>query len=132
MAKNPAVVIVAPNSFSRFLGVAFENQFQVITKTGHLASFPNLDILVNWPTQKLDDGYKDANPMAGYYLESFLKQRGYDVHVVFDWETDNDILQAMKADPIAVCFSTTYVTDSLLLADCVGALRHVVPDVPII
>ncbi len=132
MGKKPAVVIVAPNSFSRFLGVAFENQFQLVTKTGHLASMPNLDILFNQRKLKIGDGFKDANPMAGYYLESFLKQHGYEVQVVFNWETDADLLRAIQADPIAVCFSTTYVADSPLLADCLQALRKVVPDVPLI
>ncbi len=132
MAKQPAVVVVAPNAFYRFLDVAFENQFQLITKTGHLASFHNLDALINQRSQKLDNGYKDVNPMAGYYLESFLKQRGYDVQVVFDWTTDDDLLKAMKSDPIAIMFSTTYVTDCGLLGDCLQALRTVAPDVPLI
>ena len=132
MAINPSVVILAPNSFCRFLGDSFENQFQVISKTGHVASLPNLDILIHQRKKALDNGYKDVNPMAGYYLESFLKRRGYDVQVVFDWNTDHDLIEALKSDPIAVCFSTTYVTNSDFLEACVRDLRKVVPDVPII
>lgn len=132
MSQNPSVVLLAPNSFNRFLGISFENQFQVMTKSGHLASFPNLDILFNNRKKNLDNGFKSYNPMAGYYLESFLKQRNYDCKVVFNWDTDDDLIEAMRSDPLAVCFSTTYVTDSDLLADCVRALRKVAPGVPII
>ena len=70
--------------------------------------------------------------MAGYYLESFLKLNGYDAHAVFEWEDDEQMCQAMKSDPLAVAFSTTYVTDNEMLASCVSALRRVIGTLPII
>lgn len=74
MNKKPAVVIVAPNSFERVLGCSWENQFQLITKSRHLASLTNLDRVFDSDVRhaKLDRGWKSTNPMAGYYLESFL------------------------------------------------------------
>ena len=44
-------------------------------------------------------GMEGHRPMAGYYLESFLKLNGYDAHCVFDWEDDEHMLEAMKSDP---------------------------------
>ena len=72
----------------------------------------------------LDRGWKGTNPMAGYYLESFSKLNGYDAHCVFDWEDDEHMLEAMKSDPLALAFSTTYVTDNEMLASCVSTLRR--------
>ncbi len=86
MSSKGSVVIVAPNSFERVIGRSWENQFQIVTKTGHLASLTNLDTLFNRPSASiaLDRGWKSTNPMAGYYLESFLKRNGYDAHAVFE------------------------------------------------
>jgi radical SAM superfamily enzyme YgiQ (UPF0313 family) len=132
--RKGSVVIVAPNSFERVIGRSWENQFQIATKTGHLASLTNLDTLFNRPVAsiELDRGWKSTNPMAGYYLESFLKLNGYDAQCVFDWEDDECVLQAMTSDPLAVAFSTTYVTDNEMLASCLSTLRQVVGTVPII
>ncbi len=132
--SNGSVVILAPNSFERVIGRSWENQFQLVTKTGHLASLTNLDTLFNRPIASvaLDKGWKGTNPMAGYYLESFLKLNGYDAHAVFEWEDDDHLRQAMRSDPMAVAFSTTYVTDNDMLASCIGALRRVVGALPII
>jgi len=134
MNGKGSVVIVAPNSFERVIGRSWENQFQVVTKTGHLASLTNLDTLFNRPvaTIGLDRGWKGTNPMAGYYLESFLKLNGYEAHAVFEWEDDEQVCRAMRSDPLAVAFSTTYVTDNEMLASCVSALRGVVGTVPIV
>jgi len=134
MNGKGSVVVVAPNSFERVIGRSWENQFQVVTKTGHLASLTNLDTLFNRPvaTIGLDRGWKGTNPMAGYYLESFLKLNGYEAHAVFEWEDDEQVCRAMRSDPLAVAFSTTYVTDNEMLASCVSALRGVVGTVPIV
>ena len=134
MKVKGSVVIVAPNSFERVIGRSWENQFQVVTRTGHLASLTNLDTLFNRPVASigLDRGWKGTNPMAGYYLESFLKLNGYDAHAVFDWEDEEPLLKAMKCDPVAVAFSTTYVTDNEMLASCLGALRRAAGVVPMI
>lgn len=134
MSEKPAVVIVAPNSFERVLGCSWENQFQLITKSGHLASLTNLDRIFNSDVRhaELDKGWKSTNPMAGYYLESFLKLKGYEARCVFDWETDSSLLSALQLDPIAVAFSTTYITDNRMLADCVRSLRPVIGGLPLI
>lgn len=134
MSSKGSVVIVAPNSFERVIGRSWENQFQIVTKTGHLASLTNLDTLFNRPSASiaLDRGWKSTNPMAGYYLESFLKRNGYDAHAVFEWDDDAHFLQAMKSDPLAIAFSTTYVTDNEMLASCVSAIRSVAGTLPII
>lgn len=134
MSSTRSVVVVAPNSFERVIGRSWENQFQIVTQTGHLASLTNLDTLFNRPSASicLDRGWKSTNPMAGYYLESFLKLNGYEAHSVFEWEDDDHFIQAMKSDPLAIAFSTTYVTDNEMLAACVNALRRVVGTVPII
>lgn len=106
MSTKGSVVIVAPNSFERVIGRSWENQFQIVTKTGHLASLTNLDALFNSPATSvcLDRGWKSTNPMAGYYLESFLKLNGYDAQSVFEWEDDDRFIQAMKSDPLAIAF----------------------------
>src|SRR5688572_23575128 len=134
MNGKGSVVIVAPNSFERVIGRSWENQFQVVTSNGHLASLTNLDTLFNRPVASigLDRGWKGTNPMAGYYLESFLKLNGYEAHAVFEWDNDDHLLEAMKSDPLAVAFSTTYVTDNETLSSCLSALRKVVGAVPII
>ena len=134
MNGKGSVVIVAPNSFERVIGRSWENQFQVVTSNGHLASLTNLDVLFNRPVAsiELDRGWKGTNPMAGYYLESFLKLNGYEAHAVFEWDNDDHLLEAMKSDPLAVAFSTTYVTDNETLSSCLSALRKVVGAVPII
>jgi radical SAM superfamily enzyme YgiQ (UPF0313 family) len=134
MESKKSVIVVAPNSFNRFLGESFENQYQILTKCRNLASLANLDILFNSKVKphRLDGGWKKVNPMAGYYLESFLKMRGYDAKVVFDLEDDNLLKEALRSDPIAVCLSTTYITDNNLLAACIASLRNIVGGIPII
>jgi radical SAM superfamily enzyme YgiQ (UPF0313 family) len=134
METKKSVIVVAPNSFTRFTGNSFENQYQILTKSHNLASLANLDILFNSKAKshKLDEGWKKVNPMAGYYLESFLKMRGYDARAVFDWEDDKSMIEALKSDPIAVCLSTTYITDNKLLAACIAGLRCIVGSIPIL
>lgn len=80
----------------------------------------------------MEQGWRGTNPMAGYYLESYLKRQGYMARTVFDWEDDVALLEALRCDPIAIAFSTTYVTDNHMLAECIGALRCIVGDLPII
>jgi anaerobic magnesium-protoporphyrin IX monomethyl ester cyclase len=134
MKTKKSVVVVAPNSFIRFTGSSFENQFQILTKSHHLASLANLDILFNSKAKphQLERGWKSVNPMAGYYLESFLKMKGYEAKAVFDWDDDNSMIEAMKLDPIAICLSTTYITDNKLLADCIAGLRNISGSIPIL
>jgi radical SAM superfamily enzyme YgiQ (UPF0313 family) len=134
MTRKPSVVVLAPNSFRRFLDPAIESQFQLYLSDGHLASCKNLDLVLNAPfaSPKLDDGFLETNPMAGYYLESFLKCHGYDAVAVFDWRDDRQLELALERDPVAVAFSTTYVTDNDLLSTCIAALRRVAAELPVI
>jgi p-methyltransferase len=130
----PTVIVLAPNSFERFVGTAIESQFQLLLRESALASLHNFDLVFNSPlaSPRLDNGFKETNPMAGYYLESFLKLNGYDARSVFDWSDDVMLEQALSSDPIAVALSTTYITDNALLAACIRALRRVVGSLPII
>jgi anaerobic magnesium-protoporphyrin IX monomethyl ester cyclase len=133
MNLSKSVVIVAPNAFERFLTAGVESQFQILTKSNHLASFTNLLRTLNsFGNRSLDPGQKKTNPMAGYYLESFLKQRGWMARVVFEWDDDVAVTEAMSIDPLAVMFSTTYVTDRTLLAMSIESLIKVIGDVPLI
>lgn len=134
MAKHGSVIVLAPNSFARFLGSAIESQFQLLLRESHLATLHNLDLLFNSPLRapRLDNGFKETNPMAGYYLESFLKLRGWNAHAIFDWNDDTELCRALEADPVAVALSTTYITDNELLATCIRALRRTVGDLPIV
>ena len=129
-----SVVILAPNSFGRFRDPAVESQFQVLLRGSNLASLHNLDLLFNSPLAEpqLDNGFKETNPMAGYFLESFLKRHGYEARSVFDWKDDADLEQALALDPIAVALSTTYITDNELLSACLRAVRQAVGSLPIL
>jgi radical SAM superfamily enzyme YgiQ (UPF0313 family) len=84
------------------------------------------------PDLELEPDWDYHNPMAGYYLESFLKIRGYEAHCVFNWNDDLELTRAMRSDPIVVCFSTTYVINNLTLESALKALRRVVGSTPII
>jgi radical SAM superfamily enzyme YgiQ (UPF0313 family) len=132
--KQHSVVVLAPNSFARFRDPAIESQFQLLLKGSNLASLQNLDSLFNSPLAepRLDNGFKETNPMAGYFLESFLKRRGYEARAVFDWNDDAELERALSTDPIAIALSTTYITDTELLSACLGALREAVGSLPIL
>ncbi|GCF07997.1 radical SAM protein [Dictyobacter arantiisoli] len=130
---SKSVLIIAPNSFAPIGVTGMEAPFQVATKTKHLASLSNLNRLFNYDMSgaTLDNGMKQLNPMAGYYLESFLRQHNYDAHALFNWHKE-DIEQALQIDPIAIAFSTTYVISPEMLASCLATLRETVHDIPII
>ncbi|MGH0036445.1 MAG: B12-binding domain-containing radical SAM protein [Myxococcota bacterium] len=91
-------------------------------------------MVVNSPLKhpKLDNGFRDANPMAGFYLESFLKRHGFDARSVFDWSDDQSLEVALSTDPVAIALSTTYITDNALLEACLSTIRRVAPDVPVV
>ncbi len=132
--SNRSVVVLAPNSFARLIGSAVESQFHLMLKGEDLGSLRNLDVLFNSPLKapRLDNGFQEANPMAGYYLESFLKLNGYDAHAVFDWNDDLALERALASDPVAIALSTTYITDNVLLEKCIETLRTLVGDLPIL
>jgi len=132
--RRHSVVVLAPNSFARFRDPAVESQFQVLLRGSKLASLHNLDLLFNSPLAEpqLDNGFKETNPMAGYFLESFLKLHGYEARSVFDWKDDSELEQALALDPIAVALSTTYITDNEMLSACLRAVRQAVGSLPIL
>lgn len=128
-----SVVLLAPRSFERYSGRLAEDQLRIITRAGYPASLKNLSRLFSGEDPAaLSPGWHGANPMAGYCLESFLKQRGYEARAVFDWDTDEALERALKDDPLALCLSTTYITSGSLLKDCLESLRRLAPGLPII
>ncbi len=136
MSLRSPVVILTPRftSLARFGGKSFEAKLSLETRSGHPASLPNLDSLINSPlaNPRLGRGLKTANPLAGYVLETFLKLNGYPTRTVFDWDDDGPLEQALSVDPMAVLLSTTYITDPGILAACLGQLRKLVGNLPIV
>jgi radical SAM superfamily enzyme YgiQ (UPF0313 family) len=132
---RPLVLVVAPNPFEDAKAPAYESDFWLRTRSGHLASFSNLVRLFNpvgasQPT--LVNPMKAARPLAGYYLESFLKTHGYDARAVFALD-DAGSWAAGTATPVAVALSTTFITSVTELARTVARVRSGVgPDVPIV
>lgn len=133
MAHRP-IVILSPNSFERFRRGSHESQFQISTRSRHLASLLNLHKLFGPEPSSaaLSRRWKDQNPMAGYYLESFLRLHGYEARAVFEWDDDRALEEALSSDPLAIAFSTTYVCDRRTLNDCLAAIRRVAPGIPIV
>lgn len=131
-----AVVVVAPRftSLARFGADTIEAKLQVMTRHGVSASLMNLDAIVNSPLAEppLSRGLQNAGPMAAYYLESFLKRRGYRATAVVDWEDRGSIERAMRGDPVAVLFSTTFVTSPEVLIACLRELREVAGETPVL
>ncbi|MBW2278094.1 MAG: hypothetical protein JRF63_11405, partial [Deltaproteobacteria bacterium] len=95
MNERPNVIVLTPrfSSLTRFGADSLETRLQLRTRSGHPASLPNLEALINSPLTepRLGRGLADAPPMAGYYLESFLVRSGYDARAVFDWDCDADL-----------------------------------------
>jgi len=131
-----AVVVLAPRFMyiPRFGGETLEAKLQVMTNRGVAASLTNLDTIVNSPLAEppLSRGLQSAGPMAAYYLESFLKRRGYRAVSVVDWESRESIEAAMRCDPFAVLLSTTFITDPDVLVACLRELRAVVGMTPVL
>lgn len=132
-----SVVIVAPNSFGRLTGAVagMATSFQLVTRSHHFATLPNLTRLAHaaeGAPPKMASGRETVNPMAGYYLESFLKLRGYDARTVFEWTPDTGLAGALDPEPLAVLFSTTFVPHRALLEECLAALRAEIDDLPLV
>lgn len=130
------VRIVAPNPFQDAATQAFESDFWLRTRSGHLASFSNLVQLLNpvgSSRKALVNPGKAARPLAGYYLESFLKTHGYDAHATFTVDEAGERQWDGGPRPIAVAVSTMFITT---VAELARTLRHVRswvgPDVPIV
>jgi radical SAM superfamily enzyme YgiQ (UPF0313 family) len=131
---RPLVLVVAPNPFDDATAPSYEADFWLRTRSGHLASISNLMRLFNRVGSSqpaLVNGGKAARPLAGYYLESFLKVRGYDARAVFT--LDDRGAWAADAAPFAVALSTTFITTVTELARTILRVRAAVgPDVPIV
>ncbi len=133
---RPFVLVVAPNPFEDASAQAYESDFWLRTRSGHLASFSNLVRLFNpvgASKPSLDNRWKAIRPLAGYYLESFLKTHGYDARAVFTVEDAARAWRATTATPSAVALSTTFITSATQLASTLRRLRELVPaDVPVV
>ncbi len=132
---RPFVLVVSPNPFEDARAPAYESDFWLRTRSGHLASFSNLVRLFN-PVGRsqpaLFSPVKATRPLAGYYLESFLKTHGYGARAVFAVD-DAGSWSAGSPTPIAVALSTTFITTATELARTLLRLRSGVgPDVPIV
>jgi radical SAM superfamily enzyme YgiQ (UPF0313 family) len=129
------VLVVAPNPFEDARAPAYESDFWLRTRSGHLASFSNLVRLFNpvgASQSPLINPGKAARPLAGYYLESFLKTHGYDARAVFTLD-DAGSWAAGSPAPVAVALSTTFITTVTELARTLLRVRSGVgPDVPIV
>ena len=133
--RGPRVLIFAPNAFASPGSTSYEVEFRLRTRSGHLASFSNLVRLFNPIGDKppeLDNSWREARSMAGYYLESFLKVRGYEARTVFDLERDGRAAVAGET-PLALVLSTTYITTVDGLATMVRDIRSLAgDDVPLV
>jgi radical SAM superfamily enzyme YgiQ (UPF0313 family) len=79
----------------------------------------------------LSNSGKAARPLAGYYLEGFLKTNGYDARAVFTLDEQGSWAAGHPA-PLAVALSTTFITTAGELARTVRRVRSALgPDVPI-
>lgn len=132
---RPRVLILAPNAFASPDSTSYEVEFRLRTRSGHLASFSNLVRLFNPmgdAPPELDNSWREAPSMAGYYLESFLKLRGYDAHAVFNLERDLES-SLTGPRPLALALSTTYLTSTKGLATLVKQVRDIAgPDIPLV
>lgn len=132
---RPLVVVIAPNPFEDAEAPAYEADFWIRTRSGHLASFSNLVRLFNpvgGSEPRLSNPVRTAHPLAGYYLESFLKTHGYDARSVFRLD-DDGAWAAHGTKPLAVALSTTFITTVAELTRTMRRVRSGVgPDVPII
>lgn len=132
---RPFVLVVAPNPFEDARAQAYESDFWLRTRSGHLASFSNLVRLFNpvgASRPPLDNRWKAARPLAGYYLESFAKTHGYDARAVFTVDEEGAWFDGSPT-PVAVALSTTFVTSAAELARILRRVRaRVTPDVPIV
>lgn len=132
---RPFVLVVAPNPFEDVTTPPFEADFWLRTRSGHLASFSNLLRLFN-PVGRsrapLVNPVKAARPLAGYYLESFLKTHGYDARAVFTLDQGGSWAAVGRA-PVAVALSTAFITSVTELARAILRVRSgVAADVPIV
>lgn len=133
---RPFVFVVAPNPFEDAETPPYETAFWLRTRSGHLASFSNLLRLFNpvgAARTPILNPVKAARPLAGFYLESFLKTRGYDARAVFTLDDAGTWATGSPSPPVAVALSTTFITSPVDLARTLRRVRAGVgPDVPVV
>jgi len=133
---RPFVLVIAPNPFEDAKAPAYDFDFCLRTQSGHPASLSNLVRVFN-PVgnsrSSLANRWEAAQPLAGYYLESFLKTHGYDARAVFKLDEAGSWAAGNPASPVAVALSTTFITTVTELARTLLRVRSGVgPDVPIV
>lgn len=133
---RPFVLVVAPNPFEDAKAPAYDFDFCLKTQSGHPASLSNLVRVFNpvgSSRSPLANRWEAAHPLAGYYLESFLKTHGYDARVVFKLDEAGSWAAGSPSPPVAVALSTTFITTVTELVRTVLRVRSGVgPDVPIV
>jgi hypothetical protein len=133
---RPLVLVVAPNPFEDEQTRAYESDLWLRTQSGHPASFSNLTRLFNpvgASQVRLSHRWAATNPLAGYFLESFLKTHGYDARAIFALDDAGAWARGHRTLPLAVAVSTTFITTVAELARIVVRVRSGVgPDVPIV
>jgi radical SAM superfamily enzyme YgiQ (UPF0313 family) len=133
---RPFVLVVAPNPFEDARAPAYDFDFCLKTRSGHPASLSNLVRVFNpvgSSRSPLANRWEAAHPLAGYYLESFLKTHGYDARAVFKLDEAGSWAAGRPVPPVAVALSTTFITTVTELVRTVLRVRSGVgPDVPII
>ncbi len=133
---RPFVLVVAPNPFENATAPAYDLDLCLRTRSGHPASLSNLVRVFNpvgSSRSPLANRWEAARPLAGYYLESFLKTHGYDARVVFELDDAGCWAAGAPAPPVAVALSTTFITTVAELVRTVLRVRSGVgPDVPVV
>ncbi len=136
MSARPLVLVVAPNPFEDASAPAYESDFWLRTRSGHLASFSHLVRQFNpvgGSAAPSLNRWKAAPPLAGYYLEGFLKTHGYDARAVFKLDGAGAWANADARTPLAVALSTTFITNVPELVRTLRRVRDGVgPDVPVV
>lgn len=129
------MLVVAPNPFDEAATPPYESDFWLRTRSGHLASFSNLIRLlhpVGASRARLANPWKEVRSLAGYFLESFLKRKGYEARAVFRLAHLAGAAPA-PAPPLCVAVSTTFVTTVPELERTLRAVREAVgPEVPVV
>jgi hypothetical protein len=134
--ERPLVLIAATNPYGGTAS-SYESDLWLRTRSGHLASLSNLVRLVNpvgATPPRLENPGKAARSLAGYYLESFLKVRGWEARAAFDLE---QVARWSSAEgerpPVAVAVSTTFISTVAELTRTLRAIRERLgPAVPLI
>lgn len=123
---RPSVLVYAPNPFADPSTATFESGFCLKMRSGHLASFGNLVRSFTGIHPPMENRWREVRPLAGYYLESFLKVRGFRAAAVFD--AAGLAARGRSFAPDVVALSTTFITDVPTLVAALRAIRAALGD----